>query len=185
MKKAALEWILSYAEKAYWAHSKVDSFQDRFRNLIPLYAALGTGYFYFGVRFPHYYTDGNFAFFYAPYSVGLILLLVSISLLLFGMFWKSEVHIMPGPLDIFRMCEQFQEQHSEDSIKQHLDKAAAEAFCYSTQANIINIKQRSELLVTAGKIGVISFILLMVAAPRFVSTLRHHTEHINSTITAQ
>ncbi|MEO5914933.1 MAG: hypothetical protein ABIS50_11915 [Luteolibacter sp.] len=179
MNKEALSWISAYSKEVYGSYSKIDSFQDRFRNLIPLYAFLGTGYFYVGTKFPHYYSDGNLAFFYGPFSAGLLLLLVSLTLHLYAMFWMAHLEIMPDPQEVVDVCSKMPMDYPEGGIHSYLEEQAAKRRCGIASRNLSLLRKRGELLNSASKVGVLSVLLLLVASPRFISTRYHESKKVS------
>jgi hypothetical protein len=176
MHKEATSWISEYSKEAYAVFCRIDSFQDRFRNLIPLYAALGTGYYFMGTRFPHSYSDGNLAFFYIPYAAGLVLLIASIYLILYSMFWLVNLEMLGDPAKFYETCESINENESDEKVKMHLDVMTAKERCKLSSGNRERFKRRSKLLIYGARIGVISFALLALSAPRFISTSWHHSQ---------
>lgn len=179
MNSEALTWLSAHSKDAYSAYSKIDSFQDRFRNLIPLYVALGTGYFYVGTQFPHFYSDGHLAFFYLPFAVGLGFLTTSLALHLYAMFWMAQLEIMPDPKDVCQMCSSIPEDYTPGQITTYLEEESTKLRCAITSRNLALLRKRGELLNSASKIGVLSFLLLFVASPRFIATKFHASKTSN------
>lgn len=180
MNKACEEWLSKLSMEMYGAFCKIDSIQDRVRNLTPLYVALGTGYAVLGAHFPHYYTDGNLGYFYLPFSIGVVLLIASISILLYVLFWLADLSVLGNPTEYLEICKKIPEEHDHEETKIHLDRQLTERRCDAAAQNFILFSHRSKLINVASRIGVVSFVMLMASSPRFISCKSYELRHPQS-----
>ena len=172
MSSNSKELLQELAKEFYDSYVSPTPILERFKALWPLYATLGAGFFYAGTKFPHYGTDGNITLFYIPYGIGLLLLILSASLVLYAMFWKNDLQVLGDP-DAYRQWLEAVREDDTDAIE-HFQKQLIELRCKAASKSLNLLRERSNLLHWSAQLGVAAFVGLALSVPRLISTYNFH-----------
>ena len=173
MSNNSKELLRELAKEFYDSYVAPTPILERFKALWPLYAALGTGFFYVGTKFPHYGTDGNIVLFYIPYSVGLFMLTGSAALVLYAMFWLNDVEVLGDP-DEYRECLESVKDEDDKEAVEHFQNELIDRRCKASSKCLKLLVKRVKLLHWASKLGVSAFIGLALSIPRLITTYNFH-----------
>lgn len=177
--KAAKEWFAKLASDSYSFYQKNDSTQDTFKNLCALYLALFSGFLYVGTAFPLYYSDGHLILFYLPYAIGFLLMLASFIMTLKSFYWRNPKTLLAPAEDFYSFCSKVEEQQKHEEVTEMLnDKLSLQYMQFASQNQKALAKCHNRLHI-AGRIGCVSFLLLMLSTPRLITTKIFHNKTSN------
>jgi len=169
------DWLLEHHKAAYqFQLERSESLRDRVSLLSGLLTLLGGALFYIGINYPH--LCGNYwsLLFYVPGVLSISLFFYVIWKVLYVLGWGFQYSYIPTPmqlqiyavaLDVY--ADSLPADESIDVLSDVKDRMI-KAYCEGATHNLGVNTRRTNVLLRATQIAIISFGLLLFSLPRFL-----------------
>jgi predicted PurR-regulated permease PerM len=173
MKPAIHDWLLERHQAAYkFQLERSDKLRERISSLSTLLTLLGGAILYTAINYPHTWRGWWSLLFYAPACLSLILFVIAVWMILYCLGWGFQYSYIPTPkelqdyagkIDAYASAASEEQVDALADIKEHM----SQAYCTGATRNLAVNTRRSNLLLRATQIAIISFGLLLAALPSF------------------
>jgi hypothetical protein len=173
MDKKTRNWLLEHHKEAYrFQLERSDKIRDRVSFLSGLLTLLGSAIFYVILNYPHAWRDWCSLLFYVPVGFSVVLFLVAVWQILYCLGWgfRYSYILTPGQLQEYtKSLASYAAAVPEDKVdvlddvKTHL----MDRYCEGATHNLEVNTRRTNVLLRATQISILSFGLLLLSLPSF------------------
>lgn len=173
------DWLLEHHKAAYqFQLERSEKLRDRVSLLSGLLTLLGGALLYTSINYPHSWRGGWSLFFYGPGGLALILFLVVIWQVLYSLGWGFQYSYIPTPRqlqDYVVLLKAYADASPGETVDVLADAKnnMIQAYCTGATHNLSVNTRRSNVLLRATQIAIVSFGLLLVSLPRFFFDSAH------------
>ena len=173
------EWLLEHHKAAYeFQLERTEKLRDRVSLLSGLLTLLGGALLYASINYPHSWRGGWSLLFYGPGGLAAVLLIVVIFQVLYALGWGFQYSYIPTPRELQNYAAALK-AYADASPAENVDVLAdvkdhmIQAYCTGATHNLSVNTKRSNVLLRATQIAILSFGLLLVSLPRFFFDSAH------------
>jgi hypothetical protein len=165
--------LVEHHKSAYeFQLARHDKIRDRVAFTIGLISALGSGLLYILAHYPHS-TAPTATFFYLPFFFSAVFFLIAVGLLIYCLGRGFQIGYLPPPSVIQKYAEDLSKRAQDypqlqldafSRVKEHIGSLYCEAASANEPKNI----KRSDLLLAAIRVSVLSLFFLILATPEYL-----------------
>lgn len=167
------DWLFEHHKAAYqFQLERSEKMRDRVSLLSGLLTLLGGALLYTSINYPHSWRGGWSLLFYGPGGFAVILFLVVIVQILYTLGWGFQYSYIPTPrelqdyaaaLNTYADALPGENVNVLADVKDHM----TQAYCTGATHNLSVNTRRSNVLLRATQLAIVSFGFLLVSLPRF------------------
>lgn len=175
MDDATRDWLLDHHKESYkFQAERSEKIRDRISFLVTPFTVLGSGILYAFSNYRHGWTETASLLFYVPMVLATVLFFLALGLALYCLGRGFTYQSIPQPRGLQEDVESIAAYATAIAPRPfntlgHVKTVMMERYCQAADHNLNVNFRRTNLVLRATQLGILSFILLLLCLPVFFS----------------
>jgi hypothetical protein len=173
MDDATRDWLLAHHKESYrFQAERSDKIRDRISFLVTPFTVLGSGILYALSNYRHGWSGIHSALFYVPVILATVLFVLALGMALYCLGKGFKYQSIPQPRGLQQDVESIAAYATAIAprpfdVLGHVKTVMMRRYCEAADHNLNVNFRRTNLVLRATQLGILSFILLLLALPAF------------------